>query len=227
MSINSALVPTLDDRLRKEQTQAVLDLLAEFKRKLDEDNSLHKTIPKVQGRPSTSHLFELRQLSSRGSDSSLSATVRYRLNGSFRGLGASASPVPTQRYRCVMIPEFDECGNLPPGIHHEIVTRYATSVRRRELLDGLLDALRSLKGRRLSHCLSRRQLRHEQEPSGRLRRLLGVGRRHTQPAPIRSFWISAMIVPHRRRTTEASSSPPTGLLMGMVRPTSTSSSVIG
>lgn len=48
-----------------------------------------------------------------------------------------------------MIPKFDEHGNLPPGIHHatwnEIVTRYATSVRRRELLDGLLDALRSLK----------------------------------------------------------------------------------
>jgi hypothetical protein len=49
-----------------------------------------------------------------------------------------------------MILEFDERGNLPPGIHHatwnEIVTRYATSVRRRDLLDGLLDALRSLKG---------------------------------------------------------------------------------
>ena len=49
-----------------------------------------------------------------------------------------------------MIPEFDAHGNLPPGIHHatwnEIVTRYATSVRRRDLLDGLLDALRSLKG---------------------------------------------------------------------------------
>jgi hypothetical protein len=49
-----------------------------------------------------------------------------------------------------MIPEFDAHGNLPSGIHHatwnEIVTRYATSVRRRELLDGLPDALRSLKG---------------------------------------------------------------------------------
>ncbi len=49
-----------------------------------------------------------------------------------------------------MIPEFDERGNLPPGIHNatwnEIVTRYAISVRRRDLLDGLLDALRSLKG---------------------------------------------------------------------------------
>lgn len=48
-----------------------------------------------------------------------------------------------------MIPEFDERGNLPPGIHHaawtEIVTRYATSTHRRDLLDGLLDALRSLK----------------------------------------------------------------------------------
>ncbi|HWY90626.1 MAG TPA: hypothetical protein VNY31_08135 [Solirubrobacteraceae bacterium] len=48
-----------------------------------------------------------------------------------------------------MIPEFDECGNLPPGSHRatwtEIVTCYATSTRRRDLLDGLLDALRSLK----------------------------------------------------------------------------------
>ncbi|HWJ51164.1 MAG TPA: hypothetical protein VNR42_09095 [Solirubrobacteraceae bacterium] len=48
-----------------------------------------------------------------------------------------------------MIPEFDARGNLPPGIHKatwtEIVTRYATSTHRRELLDGLLDALRSLK----------------------------------------------------------------------------------
>jgi hypothetical protein len=48
-----------------------------------------------------------------------------------------------------MIPEFDERGSLPPGIHHatwtEIVTRYATSTHRRDLLDGLLDALCSLK----------------------------------------------------------------------------------
>jgi hypothetical protein len=52
-----------------------------------------------------------------------------------------------------MIPDLDTDGNLPPGIHHatwtEIVTRYATSTRRRELLDGLLDALRSLKA---AHC---------------------------------------------------------------------------
>jgi hypothetical protein len=48
-----------------------------------------------------------------------------------------------------MIPEFNEHGSLPPGIHHatwnEIVTRYATSTRRRDMLDGLLDTLRSLK----------------------------------------------------------------------------------
>jgi hypothetical protein len=52
-----------------------------------------------------------------------------------------------------MIPDLDTDGNLPPGIHHatwtEIVTRHATSTRRRELLDGLLDALRSLK---TAHC---------------------------------------------------------------------------
>jgi hypothetical protein len=49
-----------------------------------------------------------------------------------------------------VIPAFDVAGNLPPGIHHadwdEIVTRYATNARRRELLNGLLAALRSLKG---------------------------------------------------------------------------------
>jgi len=49
----------------------------------------------------------------------------------------------------LLFPEFDERGSLPPGIHDatwtEIVTRYATSTHRRDLLDGLLDALRSLK----------------------------------------------------------------------------------
>lgn len=48
-----------------------------------------------------------------------------------------------------MIPALDGDGNLPPGIHpaswDEIVTRYATNTRRHELLDGLLDALHSLK----------------------------------------------------------------------------------
>ncbi len=48
-----------------------------------------------------------------------------------------------------MIPEFDERGGLPPGIHNaswdEIVTRYTTNTRRGELLEGLLGALRSLK----------------------------------------------------------------------------------
>jgi len=48
-----------------------------------------------------------------------------------------------------VIPAFDAGGNLPPGIHpaswDEVMTRYATNARRRELLNGLLDALRSLK----------------------------------------------------------------------------------
>jgi len=47
-----------------------------------------------------------------------------------------------------VIPALDADCSLPPGIHHaswdEVVTRYATNERRRELLDGLLDALRSL-----------------------------------------------------------------------------------
>jgi hypothetical protein len=48
-----------------------------------------------------------------------------------------------------MIPELDEHGSLPPGVHDaswdEIVTRYATNTRRADLLDGLLDALHSLR----------------------------------------------------------------------------------
>jgi hypothetical protein len=48
-----------------------------------------------------------------------------------------------------VIPAFDAGGNLPPGIHpaswDEVMTRYAINTRRRELADGLLDALRSLK----------------------------------------------------------------------------------
>jgi hypothetical protein len=49
-----------------------------------------------------------------------------------------------------VIPAFDAGGNLPPGIHpanwDEVITRYATNTRRRELADGLLEVLRSLKG---------------------------------------------------------------------------------
>jgi hypothetical protein len=49
-----------------------------------------------------------------------------------------------------MIPEFDDHGNLPPGVHRatweEIMARYATNAHRRALLDGLLEALRSLRG---------------------------------------------------------------------------------
>jgi len=56
---------------------------------------------------------------------------------------------PTQRKCCVVIPSFDGRAVLPPGIHSttwdEIVERYATTERRTELLDGLLEAITSLR----------------------------------------------------------------------------------
>lgn len=48
-----------------------------------------------------------------------------------------------------MIPSFDESGNLPSGIHSatwdEIVERYATNEHRGRLLDGLREAIGSLR----------------------------------------------------------------------------------
>jgi hypothetical protein len=48
-----------------------------------------------------------------------------------------------------VIPLFDERGNLPPGIHEatwdEVVEHYAINERRQQLLDGLHDALISLR----------------------------------------------------------------------------------
>jgi hypothetical protein len=61
-------------------------------------------------------------------------------------LGDSQS---TQRIRCVVIPSFDERGNLPPGIYSatwdEIMERFATTERREQLLDGLRAAIDSLR----------------------------------------------------------------------------------
>ena len=55
----------------------------------------------------------------------------------------------TQRIGCVVIPSFDERGNLPPGIHlatwDEIVHRYGTNERREQLLSGLRVAIDSLR----------------------------------------------------------------------------------
>ena len=54
----------------------------------------------------------------------------------------------TQCYRCVMIPQFDADGLLPPGIHRahwdEVVGRFGTSPWRQQLLAGLRMALDSL-----------------------------------------------------------------------------------
>jgi hypothetical protein len=48
-----------------------------------------------------------------------------------------------------VIPSFEESGNLPPGIHEaswdELAARYGTTEHRRKLLDGLRDALGSLR----------------------------------------------------------------------------------
>lgn len=48
-----------------------------------------------------------------------------------------------------MIPEFDDDGNLPPGVHEaiwdEVATRYGTSPERLTLLAGLKAALESLR----------------------------------------------------------------------------------
>jgi hypothetical protein len=50
--------------------------------------------------------------------------------------------------RVALIPEFDDNGNLPPGVHlaswKEIVRRFGTNERRRNLLGGLRFALQSL-----------------------------------------------------------------------------------
>jgi len=47
-----------------------------------------------------------------------------------------------------MIPEFNEHGNLPPGIHvgawDEILARFGWNLRRRELAGGLASALKHL-----------------------------------------------------------------------------------
>ena len=55
----------------------------------------------------------------------------------------------TQHFSGVVIPSFDERGNLPPGIHSatwdEIVQRYATNERREQLLSGLRPAIESLR----------------------------------------------------------------------------------
>jgi hypothetical protein len=55
----------------------------------------------------------------------------------------------TQRYCCVVLSDFDDHGNLPPGIHEaswsEIEERLGITPHRRRLLEGLLRAARILK----------------------------------------------------------------------------------
>ncbi len=54
----------------------------------------------------------------------------------------------TQCYNCVMIPEFEPDGNLPPGIHwatwDEIWQRFAVTPWRQQLLSGFRSAVENL-----------------------------------------------------------------------------------
>ena len=56
---------------------------------------------------------------------------------------------PTQCYRCVVIPEFEADGNLPPGVHwatwEEFCDRFGTTPWRLKLLAGLRAALENLR----------------------------------------------------------------------------------
>ena len=55
----------------------------------------------------------------------------------------------TQHYCCVVLPTFQDDGNLPPGIHPaywvEFRTRYGGNGHRKRLLSGLLKALKALR----------------------------------------------------------------------------------
>lgn len=56
--------------------------------------------------------------------------------------------IQTQLYCCVMIPDFDDDGNLPPGVYEaqwsELEQRFGWSERRHTLLNGLKRALKPL-----------------------------------------------------------------------------------
>lgn len=57
-----------------------------------------------------------------------------------------------------MLPDFDDSGNLPPGVDNvtwdEIVERFGWTSRRRELLDGFKAALEPLRETGVGECSS-------------------------------------------------------------------------
>jgi hypothetical protein len=125
-----------------------------------------------------------------------------------------------------MIPELDTDGNLPPGIHRatwmEIVTRYATSTHRRDLLDGLLDALRSLKSAGCSTAYldgSFVTAKDKPEDFDVCWESADVVFDRLDP----SYRTSATNALHRRHATAGSSIPPSGRCKLMAQPVSTSS----
>lgn len=58
------------------------------------------------------------------------------------------TPITTQRYNWVVIPEFDEKGNLPEGVHdatvEEVRARFAYNPTRQKLFDAFLEVLEIL-----------------------------------------------------------------------------------
>jgi hypothetical protein len=97
--------------------------------------------------PSRRSRRDLGSLASRAS--SAVAQPSLRLAGDGGGHTALAFS-PSQRYCCVVpIPDFDEHGVLPPGVHvatwPEVRARYGYTAHRRKLLNGLEQALASLK----------------------------------------------------------------------------------
>lgn len=57
--------------------------------------------------------------------------------------------IPIQRYCCIVIPPFDDNGELPPGVHNadwsEFQLRYGSNGHRESQLEGLLRAAKNLK----------------------------------------------------------------------------------
>jgi hypothetical protein len=55
----------------------------------------------------------------------------------------------TQRYRCVVLPRFNDNGKLPQGVHEasweEFVERFGATEYRHRLLQGLKEALKALR----------------------------------------------------------------------------------
>ena len=107
------------------------------------------------------------------------ATGRKYVHSPLAGCG-NLDQNATQWYRCVMIPQFDADGLLPPGIHRthwdEVVGRFGTSPWRHQLLAGLRMALDSLSRAGCQTVYIDGSFVTDKEVPNDLRCLLGGGR---------------------------------------------------